>query len=721
MKTKRTAIFWRYALVSIAISLLAGGIVWSAVNTTVVHADEWNSKADSVLQRVYFAQPKRGEILADDGTVLATNVRAYTICIDYHANARKDSAFVAELDALADSMAAYYPVRDKKGWKQYLAAPLAKEPEKRKTNHVLLKDANYADYERILQFPFFRDYKKKYTHGLYADSREIRVNPYGSMARRSVGKCNYVRTPKFEGATKHKDSTDMLKGYSGLEYALDSILFGKLGTAKMTQLTHGLRSRVDASAVDGSSVHTTIDIDIQDIVENELMEMLKTTEAQWGTCILMEVSTGKIKAISNLDRDKKTGEYIEAMNYAVQAYEPGSVMKPITMIVAMNKGYAFPLDRVMSIGRSFSYAGGSPIRDSHSPGALPVRRFIEYSSNIGMTKLMCPNYGNDQLNQFRADLREIGFFDKLNTGIAGERVPYVPTISADAGGRVSLSRMVYGYSTMIPPLYTCAIYNAIANDGKFVRPRMVQAVIGPDGTRREIPLSYVRDSILSKKNARELRAMIREVVWGEGGTAKALRSDVVEIAGKTGTARITQDAVRDSATGKVITPACYLQGHYRLAFCGFFPYEKPMYTCMVLISDPSPRYRGAGLTSGMVLKNIALKMHARGMLDNSSDYRKDAEAGKTTPTVYGVDDQAHSRIKKAAGTHSADRMKRPATAQAGIMPDLRGLSMRDALAAISRAGYRPRVHGTGYAVRQGIEPGTRAAAGTKVDIYFTTN
>lgn len=721
MKTKRTAIFWRYGLVSVFITLLAVAIVWSAVNTTVVHADKWNTKADSVLQRVYYAMPKRGEILADDGTVLATNIAAYSIYIDYHANARKDSAFVANLDALSDSMAFYYPVRDKNAWKQYLAAPLAADPEKRKTNHLLLKDADYADYERILKFPFFREFKKKYTHGLYTTSREKRVTPYGSMARRSVGRCNYVRTPKFQGATRRGDSTDMLRGFSGLEFALDTILFGRLGTARMTQLTHGVRSRVDSPAVDGSSVHTTIDIDIQDIVENELLEMLKTTEAAWGTCILMEVPTGKIKAISNLDRDKKTGEYIEAMNYAVQAYEPGSVMKPISMIVAMNKGYAFPLERVMSIGSSYAYAGGSPIRDSHSPGALPVNRFIEYSSNIGMTKLLCPYYDNDHLNDFRTHLKEIGFFEPFKTGMANERVPYVPTISADAGGRVSLSRMVYGYSTMIPPLYTCALYNAIANDGKFVRPRMVQAIITPDGTRTEIPVSYVRDSILSKKNARLLRSMIHEVVWGQGGTAKALKSDVVEIAGKTGTARITRDAVRDSVTGKVITPAAYIEGHYRLAFCGFFPYENPKYTCMVLISDPSPAYRGAGTTSGMVLKNIALKMHARGMLDNSSDYSANAPASTANPTLYACDEFTREQIKETAGLARADRLRRPSSPQAGVMPDVIGLSLREAVAALSEAGYSLRPHGTGYAVKQTVAPGTPLKAGTKVDIHFSTN
>ena len=159
--------------------------------------------------------------------------------------------------------------------------------------------------------------------------------------------------------------------------------------------------------------------------------MLRQTEADWGTAIVMEVGTGAIKAISNLDRDKN-GNYIEAMNYALQAYEPGSVMKPISMIVALEDGYAFPLERTMAIGGSYAYAGGSPIHDTHSPAALPVSRFIEYSSNIGMTKLIAPQYENN-LNGFRQRLRELGFFDRFNTGMAGERPPYFPTLDPKLG------------------------------------------------------------------------------------------------------------------------------------------------------------------------------------------------------------------------------------------------------------------------------------------------
>ena len=179
--------------------------------------------------------------------------------------------------------------------------------------------------------------------------------------------------------------------------------------------------------------------------------------------------------------------------------------------------------------------------------------------------------------------------------MARERPPYYPTLDPKAGGRVSLSRMLFGYATQVPPLYTCAVYNAIANNGKFVRPRLVKSMRLADGRDSVIPVSYVRDSICSSRNARILREMMHEVVWGEGGTAKGLRNPIVEIAGKTGTAGIALERPRDK-DGKLILTSIPFKGgyregkHNRVAFCGFFPYENPKYTCIVVISDPQGPY-----------------------------------------------------------------------------------------------------------------------------------
>lgn len=714
MKNKRLLIIWRYGLVSVLVTFVALAIVLNLINTTIIDADKWNAKADSVLTRIYVVQPKRGDILASDGSILATNLTTYTIFLDYSANAPRDGIFIEHLDELCDSLAKYYPVRDKKEWKQYLATPLKKQRKDRKRYHVLLKDASYSDYQQILTFPFFNLYKnKKYKHGLNYDTAEKRVMPYGQMARRSIGRCNMQPQLSEDG----KDTLAfVLHGYSGLEAALDPILFGTEGTAKLVQLNHGVRRWVDHKPVDGKTVRTTIDIDIQDIVENELQAMLQRTSADWGTCLLMDVATGDIVAISNLERDDK-GRYIESMNYALQAYEPGSVMKPISMVVALEDGYAFPLDRHYQIGSSYAYAGGSPIHDTHSPASLPVRRFLEYSSNIGMTKLIVPHYEKN-LNGFRDRLAELGFFDTLKTGMAGERPPYFPELDPRAGGRVSLSRMTYGYSTQIPPLYICAFYNAIANNGKFVKPRLYKELIDKKGNVEEIKVCYVRDSICSTANAKILREMIHSVVYGNGGTAKSLRNDIVTVVGKTGTSRIANESRRDS-TGKIIYRASgYKEGQYRLAFCGFYPYENPKYTCMVLISNPK-NSTGAATTSGAVVKNIAIKMHARGMLDNRSDYRKGATGGYA-PVVYASTRPLAEKARRILGAKDVSVTRRPELPEKGKTPDVTGFSIREAVETLEGAGYSIKVKGTGRAIAQVPKAGMPIKEGSTVIVTFST-
>ena len=721
-KSKRDQLFARYGIVVTVIAVVAVAIIAQMVMTTVVDADKWNNKADSLMNTVLIEQPKRGDILACDGSIIATTVTKYDISMDYRTSASYDTLLIQKLEPLSEKMAEHFPVRSVDEWRDYLAKPLAKKPKKRTRCHMLLKGVDYDDYELILTFPYFAELEKRrnkrYAHGLCCNPRDVRLRPYEHMARHSIGRCNYVRAPKFEGAKRRRDTIDVLRGYSGLEKALDSLLYGKPGIAHYETATKGVRRQVVDTPHDGYSVRTTIDIKIQDIVENELIDMVEYTGADWGTCILMEVETGDIKALSNIDLDPTTGKGIEAMNYAVLGYEPGSVMKPISMIVALEDKFA-GLDQVYSIGSTYAYAGGAPIHDTHSPAALPMRRFIEYSSNIGMTKLIAPHYEGN-LNGFRERLRELGFFDRFNSGLARERTPIFPTLDPKAGGRVSLSRMAYGYATMIPPLYTCAMYNAIANKGRFVRPRIYSQLIGRDGVVDSIPVSYVRDRILSEKNAKVLMEMLESVVYGEGGTAKSLRNDKVRIVGKTGTCRIALEAKRDSA-GNIIKggPIGYRDNHYRLAFCGIFPYENPKYTCMVLLSNPGPAFRGAATTSGTVVKNIALKLFSHGMLDKYSDYTQVSNPG-TVPTLYACSDADYNSARSNIGAPKVNRMRRPATAAQGTVPDVRGLGLREVLARIEDAGYAIEAHGSGYAMAQSPAPGDTISPGAKIKVTFTT-
>lgn len=715
-KNKRAQIIWRYGLVTFGIILMAIAISYSAVKNTVVEAHHWNAKAEKALSRVSYEKPRRGDILADDGTLLATTLKVCDIAIDYRSNARNDTVFVQCLDSLCDSMAHYYPIRSKEQWREFLAKPLAPKREARKTK-VILKGKNIAEYQRILKFPFFNRFRRKYAHGLTYFQTEARLYPYGEMATLSIGRCNTRMMPRYEGKCGPNDSIPVLAGYSGLEYALNDMLAGEMGTQKLVPLTRKMDNWVQRPAVNGLTLRTTINIEMQDIVEGELKGVLQQAQAKWGTCLLMEVATGDIKAISNLELDPATGQYIEARNYAVQAYEPGSVMKVISMVPALEDGYAFPLGKTYPIGRSFKYAGGKPITDTHSPAYLEVNRFIEYSSNIGMAKLICPQYENN-LNGFRDRLASMGFFDRFGTGIHGERKPYFPTLDPKAGGRVSLSRMAYGYSTMIPPLYTCAFYNAVANKGKFVRPRIVKSYIHPDGTVEDNPISYVRDSICSQRNAKILLDMIHSVVYGEGGTAKTLRNDTVHVIGKTGTCIIANETKRDEVTGQIIKGAGgYNAGHYRLSFCGIFPYEDPKYTCITVISDAATT-RSAAQSSGRVVKNVAMKMYSHGMLGRYADYKETANPG-TVPTLYASAPSKHNSVKGYIGSAHTRQFKYPdQQMQAGKVPNVIGLGLRDALALIEDGGYVLDAAGTGFAAEQDPPAGTPAPKGQKINVRF---
>lgn len=708
----------RFSLVLAIATVITGFIIYFLVRTTTVHREAWNRMGLSTLRDSMWVTPLRGEILAADGSILATNLYYYNVMMDLRTPGFKIIEFTDAKKELADSLSRYFPPYSSKEWIRKIDEALEPPRSKRTRNFVLAREVSREMVSKIKEFPFFRDLKGRYGQhgGLKADQVMKRAYPFGKMARLSIGRVGMTA-----------ESSDV-HGRSGLEYALDTLLYGKKGLNRKALSTRGTRYVTDIPAIDGYNITTTIDITMQDILESELGQMLLLSHADWGTAILMEVETGDIKAISNLELDKKSRHtrYIEALNRSVLGYEPGSVMKVMSMAVGLEKGFARP-NQVFPIGHSFRYLNDRPINDTHSPAGLPVSRFLEYSSNIGMVKMTMPYY-NDDLNRFRADLAEMGFFDRLNTGIAHERRPSFARLGNKHQDKVALSRMVFGYSTMIPPIYTCAFYNAVANDGHFVRPRLVKGLRSPAGVDSVIPVTYIRENMMSEKNARILRAMMREVVWGEGGTAKALKSDIVEIAGKTGTCKLAKEDNRprvDANGDSIKLPPFkggYIEGHYRVTFCGFFPYEKPKYTCIVVISDPKLPYRGPALSAGQVLKNTALKLYARGMLTDDPHYQPES-AVKEEPVLYSaLNNRQHSAIHSELRLGNMRALKHPQDSCApGTVPDVKGISLREALTTLESHGYAVDFNGIGYVASQSPEAGTTAGPGTKVKLTLRHN
>lgn len=687
-KSNKKHILYRYGLITALILFVATGVIYKLVDTTVISAGEWNAKANKELSRNDTILPARGNILAADGSILAANLRYYTVRIDFRCERFMEEKYRNALDTIADSMAYYFPMRNAAQWKKHLSAPLVKPKADRPRAYRLIDNISYADYKRLRTFPFF-SIKNRNRNGISVEGKMRRVNPYGDMARRSIGGV---------GATAQCKE---VHGISGLEKALDTLLYGKTGLSKKVPLTKGIVNWTDVPAIPGFNITTTIDIKMQDIVENELNDVLTYCNADWGVAVLMDVETGDIKAISNLEKNPNADNYIEGMNRAVLGFEPGSVVKTISMMIALEDGIVSNLDEVLSTGFRFPYAGGSPITDSHGVPSLTVKEVIERSSNIGMTKIITRKYDANP-GGFYSRLKEIGFLEPMHTGIAGETVPRVDSVPNNRGGRIALSRQCYGYATEIPPLYTLSVYNAIANNGKYVRPRLVSRLTSED-VDSILPVTYIRDRICSEANAEKMRTMLTNVVWGEHGTGKRLRNDYVKIAGKTGTCYMIEGGVYNTAKK-------------RLAFCGFFPAEKPRYSCIVLTCNPKQNAMGAASTSGEVMKNIAMKLYSRGMLDNSSDYR--AEPAKNDPPVLYATahaDKSRNVGKQITSNGQHRSMQRPSTSGKGV-PAVVGFGLRDAIATLENAGYNVHFKGSGYVAAQSPAAGTDIARGARVTL-----
>ncbi len=696
----------RYGIVVGFMLLFSAIIVWDLFKTTTLQGKEWNEKANSVLMTTTAIEPERGKLLADNGTVIAANLQYYVPRIDWFTGGIKEDSLMKDIGPLSDSLAAFDPSMTATEWKKKILEdrknildeakkvyPDGKKGKKNRAYKLFPYMLTHKEYERIRQFPFLRRDKNK--NGFYYEKHSRRIKPYGGLAARSIGNVG------------QNEKSSSVHGHSGLEMALDSLLYGQPGEAKNIQLTNGIVSAESLPAVKGYDITTTINVHLQDIVENELNDMCLETGAVWGTCVLMEVATGEIKAISNLERNPTTGEYVEGVNHAVLGYEPGSVVKTISMMVALEDGIVNDIEQPIPTGSDWMYAGRNISDRPHGAATRTPREIIETSSNIGMAKLIVKDYGNNP-GGFRKRLEEMGFFDPFNTGIGGEMVPNFPVLGNKNWDKLSLTRQAYGYATTIPPLYTLAMYNAIANDGKFVRPHLVKKLSREGEPDSIIPVTYIRKQVCSPENARKLRLMLHDVVWGDHGTARHwVKDSCVEIAGKTGTAFT-------NASGQY-------GAQKRLAFCGFFPYDKPKYSCIVLMLGAD---RGAGACSGMVLKNIARKMYARGLLGLTPDYATDNNKGKKDknkdvknyPTLFAsMNDNATKTIKKSLGVKNTHRYARPAKVEKGV-PDVVGLNIREAIKLLEDAGLIVNFTGSGMVTGQSLSAGSQYARGQHIQL-----
>ena len=426
--------------------------------------------------------------------------------------------------------------------------------------------------------------KGKYRSGIFFEDQHRRIKPYGLLASRTIGGIY------GEGGG----------GNSGLEKRFDKELRGEDGLSSIQKIGGRYESVTIDEAKDGLDVVTTIDANLQDIVENALLERTALRGAKWGCCILMETQTGFIRAIANLDRSATDGHYFEAQNHAVQRVEPGSTFKTIALMAALDDG-KIDIDDTVSVTRQPWKYFTVKHTDAHPMDTLlTVRSALAVSSNIALAKLITRSY-EGSANKFVRKIKKMGLMDSVYCEIPGADKVRID-VPKDT---VTLSKMAYGYSVELSPMQILMFYNAIANGGRMMRPMLVTAIQQNGEIEKRFRPEVVKSSICGSRTLKDIQGALHDVVWDNhlGTAAKKAwignkaQSNLVSIAGKTGTAQL------------IIPGHGYSGRHHRMTFVGYFPEENPRYTCICMIEDPQYPY-DAGLDCGTTVRVIAEKTMA---------------------------------------------------------------------------------------------------------------
>lgn len=707
---KGNRILLRYFIIVLVLGVLVVGILMSAFNTAFVEKEMWEKVAESQKRPNLQILPGRGNIYSSDGKLMATSVPRYYTYIDFQAQGLNRDSFLTSKTNGVDSLAIYlsrkFKDRTPAGYKTYLTRGLNMKKNNRQYP-LFAGRISYSDLKEIKKYPYLRLNRNK--SGFYTREMVQRQKPFGTLASRTIG--DIYGEIEATGATR---------GKNGLELQYDSLLRGQSGLSSVRRVGGGWTNVVEIEPIDGMDIRTTIDINIQDITEKSLVDMLKNIDAESGTAVVMEVATGEIAAITNMGRIRE-GVYTETKNHAVaDETEPGSTFKVASIMVALEDGVCQPGDTVDVGNGIFMYKGARMTDHNNNKGGygrISVEESIWFSSNIGVAKTILKGY-SDNPTKFVEGLYRVGMNADLKLEIPGAGRSKIrrPDDSLRYWSKTTLPWMSFGYETQVPPISTLAFFNAIANNGKMVRPMFTKSIMHNGNVVKEFSTEVVKQSICSDKTLAIIKSMLLGVV--EQGTGKAVYSDIVRIAGKTGTAQI--------ATGGV-----YRTSGHQVAFCGYFPADEPKYSCIVVIRRPRIGYPSGGTMPGGVVKSIAEKIYASHMSFDVREMEVDSLAVRLPRAKGGslkalenvldkldIDMDADSLETKwvRAETDSLSVKLRDVNIREGLVPSVVGMGAKDAVFLLENAGLKVSLSGLGRVASQSISAGQRAVKGQTVSL-----
>lgn len=718
----------RYSLIPWLTLLFFCVVIYKIIVIKYVEGPEWRAIGERLITfKESPIQADRGNIYGVDNKLLATSIPQYKVYLDFNADGVKKDSVNKYIDTLSILLAenfsgsknqytkSYYKNKltniNNKAAKEreaYQKAKKSKMPLPQMTSRrfmLIPYEIDFLEYQKLRTFPYLR--KNAIRIGLYTELRTERLKPFGSIAQRTIGSL---------------DPDPSIGGRSGMELKYDSILKGVNGTKTRNKVGGTMVDHVLREPIDGKDILITLNIDYQDITEKALYKKLQETNALSGCAILVETKTGEIKAISNLDRVSE-GVYAEGKPNAFSyMFEPGSTFKTVSLLVALDDGIVTPETVIDGAKGKVEYARNwivdHDVNKARDKSNWTVKQGIANSSNVITARMILQGY-EDEPEKYINKIREFGLGKNLSwdvpllgkEGTTNIRSPKDPNVEWSA---TALPWMAFGYETQVPPIYMAMFYNAIANNGKMLKPFLLKGVMENGKIEKEFKAEVVNSSIASSKALRDTKEILRYVVTD--GTGKAVDSEIVTIAGKSGTTKLLENG----RYGR----------HYYVSFAGFFPYEEPKYTVYVGIERPEGIPSGGGM-AGVVLREIAEKITIRESVINPILPKTDT-INAILPKVHNgtlknallVLDELDLDTKSSldgnqwvsANLRDKETIEfgKTITVKAGIMPDVRNMGLKDAIYILESLGLKVVASGKGTIVGQSIPDGTKINKGQTV-------
>ncbi len=704
MEVKRD-ILWRVYLCYIAVVLVCAGIFAKAFYIQQVQGKYWLSMSDSLHEKIEEIDPDRGTIYSADGQMLSTSIPQFDIYIDFGADGLKENngrLFYDNIDSLSYCLSNLFKDKSKGEYKTILS-----DGYKSGNRYFpFQKKVSFENYQQLKNFPLVRLGKNK--SGFIADTKSIRLNPYQLEAFRTIG--------------LDRDSFKV-----GLEMTYDSTLKGITGKRLVRYIAGGAAVPVNddyqVEPENGNDIVTTIDTHIQDITENALMKMMQQSESVTGTCIVMETHTGQIKAIANLGR-QPNGSYWEDYNYAMRTTEPGSTIKLVTLLSVLSEGKTTVNDLVAVGSTGHAYVG---VRDVNEAEVMPkplltVKECFAHSSNVGMSTIAYKTFAS-QPDQYLKYLHQFRMDTATGIDLLGETKPHLLKVNKTNEGLIDMVTMSFGYGIQVSPLQTLTLYNAIANNGKMMKPYLVNDIKNDGIVVKHFLPSTVVENVCKPSVVKDAQDCMYAVTTE--GTAKLIFKDSqFPVAGKTGTAHVD-----DGKFG-------YKDGVYQASFVGYFPADNPQYTCIVVIkTKPNAPLHFGGQLAAPVFKEIADRLYTMYVRQDNTTQYATATKNDSIPYSYKGMRTDIKNVLNTLGLHYTDSgnasnqyakiyktIDEPVIADDAMsykqMPALSGMGLKDALYVCENIGLKVNIKGRGKVSAQSIAAGQPVIKGESLNIFL---